>query len=209
MIVLGVTGSIGMGKSTVCKMLGLMGVPVHDADATVHRLMAPGGAAVAPVEAAFPGVIDESGAIDRPRLRTAVLGNQQALSRLEAIVHPLVRAEEQFFLKQHRGRGAAVVALDVPLLYETGGEERCDVVAVVSAPALVQRQRVLRRPGMTAETLQRILSRQMPDAEKRRRADYIIPTGQGKGWTWRALRRMLQDVKTRGLLHHKGPHNHA
>lgn len=208
MIVLGVTGSIGMGKSTVCGMLARMGVPVHDADATVHRLMAPGGAAVAPVEAAFPGVTDASGAIDRQRLRAAVVGKPPALARLEAIVHPLVRAEERQFLARNFRAGTDVVVLDVPLLFETGGEDRCDAVVVVSAPALVQRQRVLRRPTMTAQTLAGILSRQMPDAQKRRRADYVIPTGRGKGWTWRALRTMLDDVRTR-RPQRKGRRHHA
>lgn len=194
MIVLGVTGSIGMGKSTVCRMLRDFGVPVHDADAAVHALFRPGGAAVEPIAAAFPGAVVD-GAVDRARLGPQVFGDPQALKRLEDIVHPLVRAHERAFLAQQRRRGTAVVALDVPLLYETGGQRRCDAVAVVSAPALVQRQRVMARPGMTEDKFRGILARQMPDAAKRKRADYVVPSGLGLAVTRRALARMLRDLR--------------
>lgn len=198
MIVLGVTGSIAMGKSTACALLRAQGVPVHDADATVHALFDRGGAAVAAIDAAFPGVVVD-GRVDRARLGPRVLGDAAALKRLEAIVHPLVRAREKAFLDRHRRAGRDLVALDIPLLFETGGEKRCDATLVVSAPALIQRQRALRRPGMTAEKLAAILARQMPDAEKRRRADHVVPSGLGRAVTWRALAAILAAVK-----HHKG-----
>lgn len=196
MIVLGITGSIGMGKSTACSMLRAMGVPVYDADAAVHRLFAPGGAAVPLIAEAFPAAVVD-GRVDRSRLGPLVLNDEAALRRLEGIVHPLVRQEEKIFLDVNRRRGTRVVALDIPLLFETGGAERCDYTIVVSAPRLVQRQRVLARPGMTQEKFAAILSRQMPDAEKRRRADYVVPTGLGKAVTWRALQRVLADVRRR------------
>ncbi|MGE5548136.1 MAG: dephospho-CoA kinase [Solirubrobacterales bacterium] len=190
MKILGLTGSIGMGKSTAAKMLSRMGVPVHDADATVHRLLAKGGAAVAPVEAAFPGVVRE-GAVDRAELGRRVFGDRPALRRLEAILHPLVRQAEQAFLARHRRRRTALVVLDIPLLFETGGERRCDRVAVVSCPAFLQAQRVLRRPGMYPARLAAIRAQQMPDAAKRRRADFVIPTGSGLAPALRALRRAV------------------
>lgn len=192
MIVLGVTGSIGMGKSTTCRMLQQMGVPLHDADATVHRLLAAGGAAVAPVAAAFAGVQAADGSIDRSALRGQVLGQPAALRRLEAILHPLVRAEKRRFLGQHRRRRTPLVVLDIPLLFETQGEKDCDAVLVVSASALIQRQRVLARPGMSEATLRAILARQMPDSTKRRRADAVLPTGLGKAVAFRHLRRFLR-----------------
>ncbi|MFA7430470.1 MAG: dephospho-CoA kinase [Rhodospirillaceae bacterium] len=194
MIVLGVTGSIAMGKSTACALLRAQGVPVHDADATVHRLFATGGAAVPLIAQAFPGVVVE-GRVDRTLLGPRVLGNTEALRRLEAIVHPLVRAEEKAFLDRYRRAGRSVVALDIPLLFETGGEARCDATLTVSAPAFLQRQRALRRPGMTAEKFAAILARQMPDAQKRRRADYVVPSGLGRAVTWRALAGILADVR--------------
>jgi dephospho-CoA kinase len=175
--VLGLTGSIGMGKSATAGLFREAGVPVHDADACVHALYAPGGAAVAPVAALFPGVVDGTGAIDRGRLRDAVIGDGAALARLEAAVHPLVRAAEADFLREVAEEPLAV--LDVPLLYETGGEGRCDAVAVVTAPAEVQRARVLARPGMTEEAFAAILAKQVPDAEKRRRADFLVDTSRG------------------------------
>lgn len=195
MIILGVTGSIAMGKSTACALLRAQGVPVHDADATVHRLFARGGAAVAPLAAAFPGVVVD-GAVDRARLGARVLGDGAALARLEAIVHPLVRAHERAFLAAQRRLGRAVVALDIPLLFETGAEKRCDAVVVISAPPFLQRQRALRRAGMTAAKLSAILARQMPDAAKRARADYVVPSGLGRAVTWRALARVLKDVRS-------------
>ena len=173
---LGLTGSIGMGKSTTADMFRELGVPVHDADAAVHDIYSNEG--VEPVEAAFPGVAVE-GRIDRTRLGPRVLNDGPAMKRLEAIVHPLVRAREAAFLERARRDGATVAVLDIPLLYETGAEGRVDAVAVVSAPESVQRARVLARPGMTEAKLNAIASRQMPDSEKRRRADFIIETGNG------------------------------
>ena len=174
--VLGLTGSIGMGKSTTAQLFVQRGVPLHDADAAVHRLHR--GRAAAPIEAAFPGTVID-GAVDRAKLGAAVLGKPEALRRLEAIIHPLVREEEEAFLANCRREGAELAIIDVPLLLETGGEARCDAVLVVTAPAEIQRQRVLARPGMTAEKLDAILSRQMPDAEKRRRAHFLVDTSRG------------------------------
>lgn len=173
MILLGLTGSIGMGKSTVAGMFREAGVPAFSADEAVHRLYS--GRAVPAVEAAFPGVVRD-GVVDREALTRAVLGNPEALARLESIVHPLVREEESAFIDDARRSGVTVAVLDIPLLYETGGEKRVDRVVVVSAPADIQRKRVLARPGMTSEKLERILARQVPDAEKRARADFVIDT---------------------------------
>ena len=173
---LGLTGSIGMGKSTTAGLFRELGVPVHDADAAVHDIYANEG--VAPVEAAFPGV-SVDGRIDRARLGPLVLNDGPAMKRLEAIVHPLVRAREAAFLEQTGRDGAPIALLDIPLLYETGAEGRVDAIVVVSAPESVQRARVLARPGMTEAKLQAIASRQMPDSEKRRRADFVIQTGDG------------------------------
>ncbi|MBI1252050.1 MAG: dephospho-CoA kinase [Alphaproteobacteria bacterium] len=178
MKILGLTGSIGMGKSTTAQMFREAGVPVYDADAAVHALYAPGGAAVAPIEAAFPGVARD-GAIDRDALSKRVVGDADALKRLELIVHPLVRAQQMQFLQDQRDAGAEIVVLDIPLLLEGGGERFVDAVVVVSAPEDMQRERVLARPGMGEEKLAAILAKQMPDAEKRRRADFIINTGLG------------------------------
>jgi dephospho-CoA kinase len=185
--ILGLTGSIGMGKSATAAMFRAQGVPVHDADAAVHRLYE--GAAVAPVEAAFPGVTRD-GAIDRPALSARVLNDAAAMKRLEAIVHPLVRAEETAFLEAARRAGARLAVLDIPLLFETGGDARVDAIAVVSAPIAVQRARVLDRPGMTPERFEAILARQLPDAEKRRRAHFVIDTGRG----FAAARRQVAGV---------------
>lgn len=190
MKILGLTGSIGMGKSTAAAMLRRLGVPVHDADAVVHRLFEPGGGAVPPVAAAFPGVVKD-GRVDRAELGRRVFGDPGAMARLEAIVHPLVRAAERRFLDSHRRRNTALVVLDIPLLFETGGERRADRVAVVSCPAFLQAQRVLRRPGMSPERLAAIRARQMPDAAKRRRADFVVPTGIGRRETLRRLRRIV------------------
>ena len=190
MLVVGLTGSIGMGKSTAAVALRRLGLPVHDADAAVHRLMARGGAAVQAVAAAFPGV-ERDGAIDRKLLGARVLGDPAALKRLEAILHPLVRRETWQFLAQQARLRQPLVVLDIPLLYETGAERRCDVVIVVSAPAFIQRARVLARPGMTDARLQAILNRQMPDAEKRRRADFVVQTGLTKAHALRQLRSIV------------------
>lgn len=176
MIIIGLTGSIGMGKSTVAAMFAEEGAPGFDSDAAVHALYAPGGAAVAPVEAAFPGVTKD-GAIDRAALSARVVGNAEAIKRLEEIVHPLVRAAQMEFLQQHRDAGAPFVVLDTPLLFEGGGARLVNKTVVVSAPADVQRTRVLARLGMTVEKFEAILARQMPDAEKRALADFVIDTG--------------------------------
>ncbi len=174
--ILGLTGSIGMGKSTTAALFRERGIPVHDADACVHALYR--GRAVGPVAAAFPGVVRE-GFVDRERLSQAVLGQPDALRRLEAIIHPLVREEEESFLRRCRAMGAGLCVLDVPLLLEAGGEARCDAVLVVSAPLEIQRQRVLARQGMTEEKLAAILTRQIPDAQKRARAHFIVDTSRG------------------------------
>jgi dephospho-CoA kinase len=178
MILLGLTGSIGMGKSTTAALFADEGIPVYDADAAVHELYGPGGAAVEPVGAAFPGVL-ENGAVHRGRLGERVLNDPEALKRLEGIVHPLVGAHRQEFFTRATAAGAWVVVLDVPLLFETGGDKAMGAVAVVAAPEAVQRQRVLARSGMSPEKLDAILKRQTPDAEKRARADFVIDTGQG------------------------------
>lgn len=176
MWILGLTGSIGMGKSATAGLFRAEGVPVYDADAAVHALYR--GEAVAPVEAAFPGVTRD-GAIDRPSLSARVLGDAGAMKRLESIVHPLVRAQEMAFLAKARAAGARLVVLDIPLLFETGGEKRVDAVAVVSAPGDVQQARVLERPGMTGERFAAILAKQLPDSLKRARAHFLIDTGRG------------------------------
>ncbi|HEX9963691.1 MAG TPA: dephospho-CoA kinase [Allosphingosinicella sp.] len=188
MIVLGLTGSIGMGKSTVAKMFADDGVPVFDADAAVHRLQGPEGALVEEIEAHFPGITGPEG-VNRGGLAERVLGEPEALRRLEALVHPAVELERQAFLVENAS--APVVLLDIPLLFEAGGAEQVDRIAVVSAPAEVQRERVLARPGMTAEKFERILERQLPDEEKRARADFVIPTGGSLEETRRAVRRIL------------------
>ncbi len=196
MEIVGLTGSIAMGKSTVARLLRRARIPVHDADACVHRLFARGGAAVAPVARAFPGAINE-GAIDRNRLGALVIGNAGRLRQLEAIVHPLVRADRDRFLARHRRRRSRIVVLDVPLLFESGGDTVCDTVLVVTAPAYLQRQRVLARPGMTPQRFADILSRQMPDRAKRRRADTIIHSGLGLAATRRELARWLAGRRRR------------
>ena len=194
MIRIGLTGSIGMGKSTAAAMLRRLGLPVHDADAAVHRLLAPGGEAVAAVLTAFPDVGSADGGIDRRKLGAAVFGDDAALQRLEAILHPRVgRAKEQFLAAMARRRRPMVV-LDVPLLYETGGEKACDAVLVVSAPAFLQRQRVMARPAMTDARFRAILAKQMPDAEKRRRTPHVIPTGLGQRVSLDRLRTALRRI---------------
>lgn len=191
---LGLTGSIGMGKSTTSAMFRAAGVPVHDADQAVHALYA--GAAAPHVEAAFPGTV-AGGAVDRTKLAAAVLGRPEALAKLEAIVHPLVRAAEQDFLARCRRTGTPVAVLDVPLLLETGGEIRCDAVVVVTAPAEVQRRRVLARPGMTEDKFAAISARQMPDAQKRRRAHFLVDTSYGLVAAERQVRSILKAVAGR------------
>lgn len=178
MINVGLTGSIGMGKSTTAAMFRDAGVPVYDADAAVAELYLAGGAAVAPLEAAFPGVT-KNGAVDREALRQRVLGDDTAMARLNAIVHPLLGKDRSDFYEKAQAAGASMVVLDIPLLFETGGDRNMDVVVVASAPANLQRLRVLARPGMNPERFEDILGRQMPDLEKRARADFIVDTAQG------------------------------
>lgn len=175
-IVLGLTGSIGMGKSTVAGMFAADGVPVFDADATVHQLQGPNGAAVAAIEAEFPDTTTDLG-VNRTLLREAVMADPTAFARLEAILHPAVAEARESFLAAHAE--SPLVVLDIPLLFEAGGWRHVDKIAVVSAPPEIQRERVLARPGMTADRFEAILARQMPDADKRARADFVIPTGEG------------------------------
>ncbi|SLN20959.1 dephospho-CoA kinase [Oceanibacterium hippocampi] len=173
---IGLTGSIGMGKSTVAGMFRALGVPTYDSDAAVHAIYARGGTAVGPIGAAFPGTIRD-GAVDRAALSACVIGKPEELARLEKIIHPLLSEGRKAFLRDAEASGKALALLDIPLLFETGGEARVDIVVVVSAPADIQRERVMKRPGMTAEKLDAILARQTPDAEKRARADWVIETG--------------------------------
>jgi dephospho-CoA kinase len=193
MFIIGLTGSLGMGKSTTARFFAEQGVPVHDADAVVHRLY--DGEAAGAIERAFPGTASD-GKVDRNRLAARVLDDPAALKKLEAIVHPLVQAAERQLLAQAQSRGEKVAVLDVPLLFETGGDERVDAVVVVSAPAEVQRSRVLARPGMTVEKLDAILGRQMPDAEKRRRADFVVDTSRGFDAARAQVRAILDAVAT-------------
>jgi dephospho-CoA kinase len=187
MIVIGLTGSIGMGKSTTAALFRAAGVPVHDSDAAVHAFYA--GTGVPLIEAAFPGVVVD-GRVDRARLSARVVNNPDAMRRLEAIVHPVVGDARENFLSESLAAGASVVVMDIPLLFEIGGDAHVDVIVVVSAPADVQRARVLARPGMSAEKFEGILARQTPDAEKRRRAHFIIDTGHGL----EAARRRVDDI---------------
>lgn len=178
MLLIGLTGSIGMGKSETTKMFAALGVPVYDADAAVHALYAAGGDAVEPIGEAFPGVIKD-GAIDREELGKRVLGAPDELRRLEKIIHPLVGLSQLEFLQNAEKSGAAMVVLDIPLLFETGGETRVDVAVVVSAPADMQRTRVLARPGMSVEKFESIMAKQVPDAQKREKADFIVDSSRG------------------------------
>ncbi|MEQ9329602.1 MAG: dephospho-CoA kinase [Rhodospirillales bacterium] len=197
MIILGLTGSIGMGKSTAAAMLARMGLPVHDADAAVHRLMAPGGAAVDAVAERFPSALVD-GVIDRGNLGAEVFGDRAALADLEAILHPLVRRAEERFIRIARGQRRRAVVLDVPLLFESGREGRCDRIILVTAPKAVQTRRVMARPGMTEARLEAIRAKQMNEREKRRRADFIVWTSLGRADTWRRLTRIVSSV-TNGL----------
>jgi len=196
MVILGLTGSIGMGKTTAANMLRRMGIPICDSDAEVHALLAKGGRAVGPVDAAFPGVVKD-GAVDRAALGKQVFGDSDALRRLEGILHPLVYETQRHFLRQAAMRGVPIAVLDVPLLFEGGSDRWCDAVLVVSAPAFLQAQRVMARPGMTADRLQATLARQMSDAEKRRRADFVISTGRGKRETLNRLREIVTLLRAR------------
>ncbi|MFO1087794.1 MAG: dephospho-CoA kinase [Reyranellaceae bacterium] len=190
MMIVGLTGSIGMGKSTAARMLRQMGVLVYDADANVHALQAPGGAALPAIEAAFPGVVKD-GVLDRQALGARVFGNKEALRRLEAIVHPLVGERQRAFLKRAALRQERLVVLDIPLLFEGLGDRRVDATLVVSAPGFLQRRRVMARPGMTEQRLDGILRQQVPDAVKRRKASIVIPTGLGLAPTRRALAKAI------------------
>jgi dephospho-CoA kinase len=193
-VIVGLTGSIGMGKSTAAKMLRQMGVPVYDADAAVHALQAPGGAALPPIEAAFPGVV-KAGVLNRQVLGARVFGNKEALRRLEAIVHPLVAQRQRAFLKRAAQRGVPLVVLDIPLLFEGRGERRVDATLVVTAPSFLQRRRVMERPGMTAEKFAGILRQQVPDGQKRRLATVVIPTGLGLAPARSALERAIARLR--------------
>ncbi len=192
MIIVGLTGSIGMGKSEASKMCRHLGLPVFDADAAVHRIMAPGGRAVARVEAAFPDVTAADGSVDRVKLGPMVFGKPAELRKLEAILHPLVGRMQRRFLARAARQRRPLVVLDIPLLFEGRGEERCDVTAVVSAPPFVQRQRVLARANMTVEKFADILAQQVPDRIKRQRADFVLPTGLGKHFTLRQIQHMIE-----------------
>jgi len=198
MIILGLTGSIAMGKTTTAAMLRRMGLPVHDADAAVHRLTGPGGSAVEAVGRAFPGVV-KKGAVDRGALGRKVLGDGAALKRLEGILHPLVRASERRFLARHARARTPLVVLDIPLLYETGGARRCDAVLVAHCRPALQRRRALARPGMDEARFRATLARQMPAREKLKRADFAVDTGLGRA---RVLRQLKAIVKL--LKHCKG-----
>jgi len=194
-LILGLTGSIAMGKSHTARLFRAMGVPVCDADALVHDLFRPGGAAVGPVGAAFPEAVDPGGGIDRGTLGRRVLGDRAALRRLEALVHPLVREAQRRFLEAQCRAGRPLVVLDIPLLFETGGLDRVDRVVVVSAHPLVQEQRALRRPGMSPARLAAIRAEQAPDAEKRRRADFLIASGADRGRTAEAVATIVRRLR--------------
>ncbi|MGE3866321.1 MAG: dephospho-CoA kinase [Hyphomonadaceae bacterium] len=194
MIVLGLTGSIGMGKSATAKMIAEEGVPVYDADAAVHALYAQGGEAVAPVGEAFPGAVRD-GAVDREALRALALGDAEKMRRLEAIVHPLVQEAQRDFLRRAHAAGAPLVVLDIPLLFENGSDKLLDGVIVVTAPAAVQRARVLARPGMDEAAFAHILARQIPDAEKRERADFLVNTAHGLEDARAQIRAILDVVR--------------
>ncbi|MDE8651767.1 dephospho-CoA kinase [Novosphingobium album (ex Liu et al. 2023)] len=192
--VLGLTGSIGMGKSAVAAMFRGLDVPVFDADAAVHQLQGPGGALLPAIEAAFPGTTGPGG-VDRAKLGAAVFGDRDKLARLEAIVHPAVGEMRLAFLRENADR--ALIVFDIPLLYEKGGPQGLDAVVVVSAPAAAQRERVLARPGMTVEKFEQILALQVPDADKRARADYVIDTGASLAQTRRAVERLVHALTGR------------
>ncbi len=193
MVVIGLTGSLGMGKTTAARFFAEAGVPVYDADETVHRLY--GGEAAPLIEAAFPGTSGEHG-VDRAKLARAVLGDTAALARLEAIVHPLVRREELHFLDAARQAGARIAVVDIPLLFETGGDRRVDAVVVVSAPEPIQRARVMARPGMTEEKFRALIAKQVPDAEKRRRADFVVDTSRDYDSTRAQVHAILRQAET-------------
>ncbi len=194
MLVIGLTGSIGMGKSTAVAMLRRMGIPVHDADAAVHDLIGPGGGAVEEIAKAFRGVV-KNGVVDRKRLGDKVFKDPAARVKLEAILHPRVRRAAQDFIKRQIRQRRGLAVLDIPLLFETGGEQLCDAVILVTAPAMIQRQRVLSRPGMSHEKFAGILAAQVSDQEKRQRADFVVETGLSKGQTLRRLTAVVRMLR--------------
>jgi dephospho-CoA kinase len=200
-LVVGLTGSIGMGKTETAKMFAELGIPVYDADAAVHALYELGGAAVGPVAKAFPGSLRE-GRIDRAVLSRRVADDEAAFRRLEHIVHPLVAEAQRQFLNEAEKKGAEIVVLDIPLLYESGGDKRMDAVVVVSAPHHVQRERVLARPGMTLDKLEAIHARQVPDAEKREKADFVIETGKGLEHALESVKRVVATLRARAARPH-------
>lgn len=191
---LGLTGSIGMGKSTVGKMFEKQGIPVYNVDAEIHKLYEPGGEAVAPIKAQFPDAVI-NGRVDRPSLSKIVVGNEEAIKRLEAIVHPLVGIDRSGFISKAEQNGAWLVVLDVPLIFETGGEKNFDKIAVVSAPKDVQRQRVLARDDVSEEKFEAILARQLPDAQKRERADFVIYTDCSEQETCQQVEDLILKLK--------------
>jgi dephospho-CoA kinase len=197
MIKLALTGSMGMGKSATAAMFAARGVPVYDADAAVHKAYAKGGEAVAPLEWAFPGVIGKDGGIDRAKLRAKVAKNPEALKRLERIVHPIAAAAQRAFIEKAEADGVDIVVLDIPLLFETGGDKRADAIVVVTAPEDVQRSRVMQRGGMTEEEFEAILARQTPDSVKRGRADFVINTGFGYRYAEAQVDAILQALRSR------------
>jgi dephospho-CoA kinase len=194
--IVGLTGSIGMGKSETAKLFARLGIPVHDSDAVVHALYDRGGAAVAPIARAFPDAVKD-GRVDRTALATRLAGDEAAFQRLEAIVHPLVREAERAFLDAAIKRGDGLVVLDIPLLFETAGESRVNAVVVVSAPTEIQRARVLAREGMTLQKLESIHSRQVPDVDKRAKADFVIETDKGLAHALEAVKRVVAELRQR------------
>jgi dephospho-CoA kinase len=197
MIKLALTGSIGMGKSATAAMFAARGIPVYDADAAVHAAYAPGGEAVAPIEWAFPGVIGSDGGIDRAKLRQRVAKNPEAMKKLEGIVHPIIAHANRAFLEKAEADKADIIVLDIPLLFETGGEKRVDVIAVVTAPPDVQKQRVMARGQMTETEFEAILARQVPDSVKRERADFVINTGLGFPYAEAQVDEIIEALRTR------------
>ncbi len=195
-LLVGLTGSIGMGKSETARMFGALGIPVYDSDAVVHSLYAPCGAAVETIEKAFPGVV-QAGAVDRAALMAALQKEPDGFAKLEAIVHPLVAQQQRAFISDVVASGAEMAVFDIPLLFETGGDRRMDVVVVVSAPPAIQRSRALSRPGMTVEKFEQILARQMPDAEKCLLADYVVDTGQGLGHAQAQVLQIAEELRQR------------
>lgn len=205
MIVIGITGSIGMGKTTAANMLREMGIPVHDSDASVHALLGPDGGAVTAVGAKFPEALAKDAAgrsyIDRQVLGRIVFGDRQKKRDLEEILHPLVRADSDAFKDEMRKKAHKIVALDIPLLFETGGEKRVDVTICISAPKDVQRERVLARPGMTSEKFDRIVSGQLPDAEKRKRATYVVESDKGFDDMRKQIEKIVDRIRSKRKYH--------